>query len=73
MRLLHTSGQLHRGASGKFKDEIVPVEITDRKGNVTLFSEDEEYKNVNFEKIPTLKPTFTERRDGHCGECLNVK
>ena len=46
-------------ASGKFKDEIVPVEITDRKGNVTLFSEDEEYKNVNFEKIPTLKPTFT--------------
>ncbi len=60
MRLPHTSGQLHRGAAGKFKDEIVPVEITDRKGNVTLFSEDEEYKNVNFEKIPTLKPTFTE-------------
>ncbi|HEX6226499.1 MAG TPA: acetyl-CoA C-acyltransferase [Chryseolinea sp.] len=48
--------------SGKFKDEVVPVEITDRKGNVTLFSEDEEYKNVNFEKIPTLKPTFT--KDG---------
>ena len=48
--------------AGKFKDEIVPVEITDRKGNVTLFSEDEEYKNVNFEKIPTLKPTFT--KDG---------
>ena len=40
----------------------MPVEITDRKGNVTLFSEDEEYKNVNFEKIPTLKPTFT--KDG---------
>ena len=48
--------------SGKFKDEIVPVEITDRKGNISLFSEDEEYKNVNFEKIPTLKPTFT--KDG---------
>ena len=47
-------------SAGKFKDEIVPVEITDRKGKVTLFSEDEEYKNVNFEKIPTLKPTFTE-------------
>lgn len=45
--------------SGKFKDEVVPVEITDRKGNVTLFSEDEEYKNVNFEKIPGLKPAFT--------------
>ncbi|MEX2232756.1 MAG: acetyl-CoA C-acyltransferase [Cyclobacteriaceae bacterium] len=44
---------------GKFKDEVVPVEITDRKGNVTMFSEDEEYKNVNFEKIPGLKPVFT--------------
>ncbi|MFN3840970.1 MAG: acetyl-CoA C-acyltransferase [Cyclobacteriaceae bacterium] len=46
-------------AAGKFKDEIVGVEITDRKGNVTLFTEDEEYKNVNFEKIPGLKPVFT--------------
>jgi acetyl-CoA C-acetyltransferase len=44
--------------AGKFKDEIVPVEITDKKGNVTSFSEDEEYKNVNFDKIPGLKPVF---------------
>jgi acetyl-CoA C-acetyltransferase len=46
-------------AAGKFKDEITPVEITGKKGDVTLFSEDEEYKNVNFEKIPGLKPVFT--------------
>jgi acetyl-CoA C-acetyltransferase len=46
-------------ASGKFRDEIVPVEIADRKGNVTQFSEDEEYKNVFFDKIPGLKPAFT--------------
>lgn len=46
-------------AAGKFKDEIVPVELVDRKGNKTLFAEDEEYKNVNFEKIPALKPVFT--------------
>jgi acetyl-CoA C-acetyltransferase len=46
-------------AAGKFKDEIIPVEITGRKGDVTLFAEDEEYKNVNFEKIPGLKPVFT--------------
>ncbi len=46
-------------AAGKFKDEIVPVEITGKKGDVTLFAEDEEYKNVNFEKIPGLKPVFT--------------
>lgn len=48
--------------AGRFKDEVVPVEVRDRKGNVTLFSEDEEYKNVNFEKIPGLKPVFT--KDG---------
>lgn len=48
--------------SGKFKDEIVPVEIKDRKGNVTLFAEDEEYKNVMFDKIPGLKPVF--QKDG---------
>jgi acetyl-CoA C-acetyltransferase len=46
-------------AAGKFKDEIVPVEITGKKGDVTFFSEDEEYKNVNFDKIPGLKPVFT--------------
>ena len=46
-------------SAGKFKTEITPVEITGKKGDVTLFSEDEEYKNVNFEKIPGLKPTFT--------------
>lgn len=44
--------------AGKFKDEIAPVEITDRKGNKTIFAEDEEYKNVNFDKIPGLKPAF---------------
>ncbi|MCU0397949.1 MAG: acetyl-CoA C-acyltransferase [Cyclobacteriaceae bacterium] len=49
-------------ASGKFKDEIVPVTITDRKGNSTLFNEDEEYKNVNFDKMPGLRPVFT--KDG---------
>lgn len=48
--------------SGKFNEEVIPVEITDRKGNTTLFREDEEYKNVNFEKIPSLKPAFS--KDG---------
>lgn len=45
-------------SAGKFKNEIVAVDITDRKGNVTQFAEDEEYKNVNFDKIPGLKPAF---------------
>ena len=48
--------------NGFFANEIVPVEIKDRKGSVTLISEDEEYKRVNFDKIPTLKPAFT--KDG---------
>jgi len=46
-------------AAGKFKDEVIPVELTGRKGEVTVFAEDEEYKNVNFDKIPALKPVFT--------------
>lgn len=46
-------------AAGKFKEEIAPLEIIGKKGDVTLFSEDEEYKNVNFDKIPGLKPVFT--------------
>jgi len=48
-------------AAGKFKEEIVPVEVKTKKGDV-LFSEDEEYKNVNFDKIPALKPVF--QKDG---------
>jgi acetyl-CoA C-acetyltransferase len=46
-------------AAGKFNDEIVPVEIVGRKGDVTLFSEDEEFKSVNFDKIAGLRPAFT--------------
>ena len=46
-------------AAGKFKDEIIAVEIAGKKGDVSLFAEDEEYKNVNFDKIPGLKPVFT--------------
>jgi acetyl-CoA C-acetyltransferase len=49
-------------AAGKFSNEVIGVEITDRKGNKTVFAEDEEYKNVNFDKIPGLKPAFT--KDG---------
>ena len=48
--------------AGKFNNEIVPVEIKDRKGNITLFAEDEEYKSVSFDKIPGLKAVFS--KDG---------
>jgi len=44
--------------TGKFNDEIVPVEIPQRRGDAIVMSEDEEYKNVKMEKIPTLRPVF---------------
>ena len=46
-------------ANGNFNDEIVPVEIPQRKGDPIIFSEDEEYKNVILEKIPSLRPVFS--------------
>ncbi|MDP2058561.1 MAG: acetyl-CoA C-acyltransferase [Flavobacteriaceae bacterium] len=49
-------------ADGKFADEVVPVEIPQRKGDPILMREDEEYKNVAFDKVPQLRPAFT--KDG---------
>ncbi|NPA46612.1 MAG: thiolase family protein [Chlorobi bacterium] len=46
-------------AEGRLKDEVVPVEIPQRKGDPVIFDEDEEYKNVKFDKIPKLRPVFT--------------
>ena len=48
-------------AAGNFKEEVVPVTVKTKKGDVEIV-EDEEYKNVNFEKIPGLKPAF--QKDG---------
>jgi acetyl-CoA C-acetyltransferase len=45
--------------AGKFNDEIVPVEIPQRKGDPVIFKEDEEYKNVRLDKIPELKGAFS--------------
>jgi acetyl-CoA C-acetyltransferase len=43
---------------GKFKDEVIPVGIPQRKGDSILFAKDEEPFNVKFDKIPTLSPVF---------------
>jgi acetyl-CoA C-acetyltransferase len=43
---------------GRFDSEIIPVSSTDRKGNITLISKDDEPFAVNFDKIPGLKPVF---------------
>lgn len=49
-------------ADGKFKEEVVPVEVPQRKGEPLIVSEDEEYKNVKMDRISTLRPAFT--KDG---------
>lgn len=46
-------------AAGKFTEEIVPLQLTGRKGEVITISEDEEYKNVNFEKVAGLRAAFS--------------
>ncbi len=45
--------------AGFFRDEIVPIVVPQRKGDPLVVSEDEEYKKVSFEKIPSLRPAFT--------------
>lgn len=49
-------------AAGKFKNEITPVKVEQRGKDPLTVTEDEEYKNVKFDKIPTLKPAF--KKDG---------
>ena len=49
-------------SEGKFNDEIVSVEVPQRRGDALVISEDEEYKNVKFEKIPQLRAVF--KREG---------
>ena len=48
--------------TGKFDAEIVPVSVPQRKGNPIVVNQDEEFTNVNLEKIPSLNPVFT--KDG---------
>lgn len=45
--------------SGVFAREIIPVSIPQRKGDPVIMAKDEEYKNVVFEKIPSLRPVFS--------------
>ena len=47
---------------GKFDNEIVPVEVPQRRGEPIIVTTDEEFTNVKLEKIPALRPAFT--KDG---------
>ncbi|MGB7393796.1 MAG: acetyl-CoA C-acyltransferase [Pricia sp.] len=48
--------------NGRFEDEVVPVEVPQRRGEPVTVSEDEEFKNVKMDKIPELRPAFS--KDG---------
>jgi acetyl-CoA C-acetyltransferase len=45
--------------NGKFKNEIIPVEVPQRRGEPVIVTEDEEFTNVKLEKIPNLRPAFS--------------
>jgi len=47
-------------SEGKFKDEVIAVEVPQRRGDPIVVTEDEEYKNVKMDKIPALRPVFQE-------------
>ena len=49
-------------STGKFNDEVVAIQVPQRRGDDIVISEDEEYKNVKLEKIPQLRPVF--KKDG---------
>ena len=46
-------------ATGKFKDEVVPVSVPQKKGEPVLIEQDEEFERVDFSKLPGLRPAFT--------------
>ena len=48
--------------AGRFDDEVCPVEIPQRRGDAVIVSKDEEYSNVNYEKMPKLRTVF--KKDG---------
>lgn len=45
--------------AGKFDNEVIPVSVPQRKGDPIIISKDEEFTNVNLDKIPSLNPAFT--------------
>lgn len=69
---------------GKFDNEVVPVEVPQRKGDPIVISEDEEYKNIKLDKVPQLRPAFNKEgtvtaanastlNDGACATILASK
>lgn len=58
--------------NGYFNDEIVPVEVKGRRGEVTLFEEDEHPRQTSFEKLSKLKPAFKEGGSVTAGNAAGI-
>ncbi len=52
---------------GRFKNEIVPVEIPQRKGDPVIFDEDECPRETTFEQLSKMKPAFKKDGKGTAG------
>ncbi|KAJ5213734.1 acetyl-CoA-acetyltransferase [Penicillium cf. viridicatum] len=50
-------------AEGKFKDEVVPVTVKGKSGDIVV-SQDEGFERLNVDKVPKLKPSFTKKSTG---------
>lgn len=60
LAFLSHQNALRAQEEGKFKDEIVPITVVDRKGNISVVSKDEHPKNSSLEQLGKLKPVFKE-------------
>ena len=49
----------HAWSNGRFAQEVIAVEVPQRRGEPVIVTEDEEYKNVKMDKIPALRPAFS--------------
>ena len=53
---------LNAWENGEFDNEVIPVSVNQRRGESIVISKDEEFTNINIEKIPKLRPAFS--KDG---------
>ena len=48
---------------GRFNNEIVPVEVPQRRGEPIIVSKDEEFTNIKLDKVSSLRPAFWATRE----------
>ena len=58
--------------AGKFRNEVIPVEVPQRRGEPIVISEDEEFKNVKIDKIPSLRPAFSKEGTGTAANASTI-